>query len=70
MFYLPFLFYRCKFFSLTETPEDYTIIVDEDGFKGTFWSFLSVTDRTGSSHVLPHFDSVTMFDHTLLHQPL
>lgn len=25
---------RCKFFSLTETPEDYTIIVDEDGFKG------------------------------------
>lgn len=28
---LPF---RCKFFSLTETPEDYTIIVDEEGFKG------------------------------------
>uniref|UniRef100_A0A3Q2Q3E3 Cytosolic arginine sensor for mTORC1 subunit 2 n=1 Tax=Fundulus heteroclitus TaxID=8078 RepID=A0A3Q2Q3E3_FUNHE len=25
---------RCKFFSLTETPEDYTIIVDEEGFKG------------------------------------
>ncbi|XP_064879866.1 cytosolic arginine sensor for mTORC1 subunit 2 isoform X2 [Oncorhynchus nerka] len=24
---------RCKFFSLTETPEDYTIIVDEEGFK-------------------------------------
>uniref|UniRef100_A0A667IBA9 Cytosolic arginine sensor for mTORC1 subunit 2 n=1 Tax=Lynx canadensis TaxID=61383 RepID=A0A667IBA9_LYNCA len=23
---------RCKFFSLTETPEDYTIIVDEEGF--------------------------------------
>lgn len=28
------LLHRCKFFSLTETPEDYTIIVDEDGFKG------------------------------------
>ncbi|KAI1231953.1 hypothetical protein IHE44_0007595 [Lamprotornis superbus] len=25
----------CKFFSLTETPEDYTIIVDEEGFLGT-----------------------------------
>lgn len=25
---------RCKFFSLTETPEDYTIIVDEEGFLG------------------------------------
>ncbi|XP_042334223.1 cytosolic arginine sensor for mTORC1 subunit 1 isoform X2 [Sceloporus undulatus] len=24
---------RCKFFSLTETPEDYTIILDEEGFK-------------------------------------
>ncbi|ELR53044.1 hypothetical protein M91_06276 [Bos mutus] len=23
---------RCKFFSLTKTPEDYTIIVDEEGF--------------------------------------
>ncbi len=28
------LLFRCKFFSLTETPEDYTIIVDEEGFKG------------------------------------
>ncbi|EHA99494.1 GATS-like protein 1, partial [Heterocephalus glaber] len=26
---------RCKFFSLTETPEDYTIIVDEEGFLGS-----------------------------------
>ncbi|KAH0625534.1 hypothetical protein JD844_015080 [Phrynosoma platyrhinos] len=26
---------RCKFFSLTETPEDYTIMLDEEGFKGT-----------------------------------
>lgn len=24
---------RCKFFSLTETPEDYTLMVDEEGFK-------------------------------------
>nr|XP_042711991.1 oncostatin-M isoform X5 [Chrysemys picta bellii] len=24
---------RCKFFSLTETPEDYTIMLDEEGFK-------------------------------------
>ncbi|KAF4801986.1 hypothetical protein TURU_029746 [Turdus rufiventris] len=29
---LLFAFARCKFFSLTETPEDYTIIVDEEGF--------------------------------------
>lgn len=28
------LSFRCKFFSLTETPEDYTIIVDAEGFKG------------------------------------
>lgn len=31
---LLFTFARCKFFSLTETPEDYTIIVDEEGFLG------------------------------------
>lgn len=31
---LLFAFARCKFFSLTETPEDYTIIVDEEGFLG------------------------------------
>uniref|UniRef100_A0A4W4F6S2 Cytosolic arginine sensor for mTORC1 subunit 1 n=1 Tax=Electrophorus electricus TaxID=8005 RepID=A0A4W4F6S2_ELEEL len=24
---------RCKFFSLTETPENYTVVLDEDGFK-------------------------------------
>ncbi|XP_053445576.1 cytosolic arginine sensor for mTORC1 subunit 1 isoform X2 [Nycticebus coucang] len=28
---------RCKFFSLTETPEDYTLMVDEEGFKGQGW---------------------------------
>uniref|UniRef100_A0A9J7ZIE5 Cytosolic arginine sensor for mTORC1 subunit 2 n=2 Tax=Cyprinus carpio TaxID=7962 RepID=A0A9J7ZIE5_CYPCA len=38
---------RCKFFSLTETPEDYTIIVDEDGFKELPESeYLSVADAT------------------------
>lgn len=30
----PFPPSRCKFFSLTETPEDYTLMVDEEGFKG------------------------------------
>lgn len=33
---LLFAFARCKFFSLTETPEDYTIIVDEEGFLDKF----------------------------------
>lgn len=26
--------FRCKFFSLTETPENYTVVLDEEGFKG------------------------------------
>lgn len=26
--------HRCKFFSLTETPENYTVVLDEEGFKG------------------------------------
>ncbi|XP_068188095.1 cytosolic arginine sensor for mTORC1 subunit 2 isoform X4 [Antennarius striatus] len=38
---------RCKFFSLTETPEDYTIIVDEEGFKELPQSEnISVADAT------------------------
>uniref|UniRef100_M4AAG2 Cytosolic arginine sensor for mTORC1 subunit 2 n=2 Tax=Xiphophorus TaxID=8082 RepID=M4AAG2_XIPMA len=38
---------RCKFFSLTETPEDYTIIVDEEGFKELPQSnLISVADST------------------------
>uniref|UniRef100_A0A673BRQ9 Cytosolic arginine sensor for mTORC1 subunit 2 n=1 Tax=Sphaeramia orbicularis TaxID=375764 RepID=A0A673BRQ9_9TELE len=38
---------RCKFFSLTETPEDYTIIVDEEGFKELPESeHISVADAT------------------------
>ncbi|TNM84500.1 hypothetical protein fugu_008678 [Takifugu bimaculatus] len=38
---------RCKFFSLTETPEDYTIIVDAEGFKELPQSeHISVADAT------------------------
>ncbi|KAM9332800.1 cytosolic arginine sensor for mTORC1 subunit 2 [Pholidichthys leucotaenia] len=38
---------RCKFFSVTETPEDYTIIVDEEGFKELPQSeHISVADST------------------------
>ncbi|XP_013375825.1 PREDICTED: GATS-like protein 3 isoform X3 [Chinchilla lanigera] len=38
---------RCKFFSLTETPEDYTLMVDEEGFKELPPSeFLQVADAT------------------------
>uniref|UniRef100_A0A3B5KKN2 Cytosolic arginine sensor for mTORC1 subunit 2 n=1 Tax=Takifugu rubripes TaxID=31033 RepID=A0A3B5KKN2_TAKRU len=38
---------RCKFFSLTETPEDYTIIVDTEGFKELPQSeHISVADAT------------------------
>ncbi|MGH0146799.1 UNVERIFIED_CONTAM: hypothetical protein FKN15_008979 [Acipenser sinensis] len=38
---------QCKFFTLTETPEDYTIIVDEEGFKELPVSeFLSVAEAT------------------------
>ena len=27
---------KCKFFSFIETNEDYSVIVDEEGFKGLF----------------------------------
>ncbi|KAM5188792.1 cytosolic arginine sensor for mTORC1 subunit 1 isoform 1-T1 [Callospermophilus lateralis] len=38
---------RCKFFSLTETPEDYTLMVDEEGFKELPPSeFLQVAEAT------------------------
>uniref|UniRef100_A0A8D0Q8C7 Cytosolic arginine sensor for mTORC1 subunit 1 n=1 Tax=Sus scrofa TaxID=9823 RepID=A0A8D0Q8C7_PIG len=38
---------RCKFFSLTETPEDYTLMVDEEGFKELPTSeFLQVAEAT------------------------
>ncbi|XP_063171595.1 cytosolic arginine sensor for mTORC1 subunit 1 isoform X2 [Candoia aspera] len=38
---------RCRFFSLTETPEDYTIMLDEEGFKELHPSeFLQVVDST------------------------
>ncbi|CAM5099796.1 unnamed protein product [Natator depressus] len=38
---------RCKFFSLTETPEDYTLMLDEEGFKELPPSeFMQVVDST------------------------
>ncbi|XP_018411004.1 PREDICTED: GATS-like protein 3 [Nanorana parkeri] len=38
---------RCKFFSLTETPEDYTLMLDEEGFKELAKSeFLHVAENT------------------------
>ncbi|XP_075290769.1 cytosolic arginine sensor for mTORC1 subunit 1 isoform X1 [Opisthocomus hoazin] len=38
---------RCKFFSLTETPEDYTIMLDEEGFAELPPSeFMQVADST------------------------
>lgn len=38
---------RCKFFSLIETPEDYTIMLDEEGFRELPPSeFLQVVDST------------------------
>ncbi|CAI9173725.1 unnamed protein product [Rangifer tarandus platyrhynchus] len=50
---------RCKFFSLTKTPEDYSIIVDEEGFlelpssehvgvADATWLALNVVSGTGS----------------------
>ncbi|XP_006869294.1 PREDICTED: GATS-like protein 3 [Chrysochloris asiatica] len=51
---------RCKFFSLTETPEDYTLMVDEEGFKElpsseflqvaeATWLVLSVSSHSGTA---------------------
>ncbi|OCU01613.1 hypothetical protein XELAEV_18007405mg [Xenopus laevis] len=38
---------RCKFFSLTETPEDYTLMLDEEGFEELPPSeFLHVAENT------------------------
>ncbi|XP_068096560.1 cytosolic arginine sensor for mTORC1 subunit 1 [Hyperolius riggenbachi] len=38
---------RCKFFSLTETPEDYTLMLDEEGFQELAQSdFLHVAENT------------------------
>lgn len=44
---------RCKFFSLTETPEDYTIIVDEEGFLGKRFSSVDTLDHGPGSALLP-----------------
>ncbi|XP_037601161.1 cytosolic arginine sensor for mTORC1 subunit 1-like [Cebus imitator] len=51
---------RCTFFSLTETPEDYTLMVDEEGFKGlppseslqvaeATWLVLNVSSHSGAA---------------------
>ncbi|KAM9394389.1 cytosolic arginine sensor for mTORC1 subunit 1 [Pholidichthys leucotaenia] len=51
---------RCKFFSLTETPENYTVVLDEEGFKelqpsehlqveGSTWLPLNVASNGNAS---------------------
>uniref|UniRef100_A0A3P8WZW1 Cytosolic arginine sensor for mTORC1 subunit 1 n=1 Tax=Cynoglossus semilaevis TaxID=244447 RepID=A0A3P8WZW1_CYNSE len=51
---------RCKFFSLTETPENYTVVLDEEGFKelepsehlkveGSIWLPLNVVSNGNAS---------------------
>lgn len=63
---------RCKFFSLTETPEDYTIIVDEEGFKGKL-RFVDPPSRCGNgwwgggwrSRCVIFDSSSAVFEHTL-----
>ncbi|XP_036000006.1 cytosolic arginine sensor for mTORC1 subunit 1 [Fundulus heteroclitus] len=52
---------RCKFFSLTETPENYTVVLDEEGFKelppssehlqveGSIWRPLNVASNGNAS---------------------
>lgn len=51
---------RCKFFSLTETPENYTVVLDEEGFKelqpsehllveGSIWLPLNVVSNGNTS---------------------
>uniref|UniRef100_A0A8C1PNZ6 Cytosolic arginine sensor for mTORC1 subunit 1 n=1 Tax=Cyprinus carpio TaxID=7962 RepID=A0A8C1PNZ6_CYPCA len=51
---------RCKFFSLTETPENYTVVLDEEGFKelqpsehlqveGSTWLPLNVVSNGNTS---------------------
>ncbi|XP_067262596.1 cytosolic arginine sensor for mTORC1 subunit 1 [Chanodichthys erythropterus] len=51
---------RCKFFSLTETPENYTVVLDEEGFKelqpsehlqveGSTWLPLNVVSNGNAS---------------------
>ncbi|XP_034364869.1 cytosolic arginine sensor for mTORC1 subunit 1 [Arvicanthis niloticus] len=50
---------RCKFFSLTETPEDYTLMVDEEGFKELPPSeFLQVAEATWLVMNVSHSGSV------------
>lgn len=59
---------RCKFFSLTETPEDYTIIVDEEGFKGGS-TLLSASFQSPWQLIRLRnlwFPPAPVFEHTLL----
>ena len=44
MIYLIFslFFFSCKFFCFTETNDEFTIIVDEDGFKGNLYKCYGV----------------------------
>ncbi|XP_019741292.1 cytosolic arginine sensor for mTORC1 subunit 1 isoform X1 [Hippocampus comes] len=55
-----FLSSRCKFFSMTETPENYTVVLDEEGFKeleassqlqaeGSVWLPLNVLSDANAS---------------------
>ncbi len=41
--------HRCKFFSLTETPENYTVVLDEEGFKGKTHTYTHELLSWGSS---------------------
>ncbi|XP_043850633.1 cytosolic arginine sensor for mTORC1 subunit 1 isoform X2 [Dromiciops gliroides] len=54
---------RCKFFSLTETPEDYTLMLDEEGYKELPPSeFLQVAEATWLVlNVLSNSSSATNF---------
>ncbi|XP_020852239.1 cytosolic arginine sensor for mTORC1 subunit 1 isoform X1 [Phascolarctos cinereus] len=54
---------RCKFFSLTETPEDYTLMLDEEGYKELPPSeFLQVAEATWLVlNVLSNSSSATDF---------
>lgn len=55
-----YLFSRssCKFFSLTETPENYTVVLDEEGFKGKMPLFIHIGQifPCRQEFVLPHSD--------------
>lgn len=45
--------FRCKFFSLTETPENYTVVLDEEGFKGKTPLCIHIFDNFPQAGVCP-----------------